>query len=418
MPLVRYNPLSVLRNINLADIEEVKDVMNSIARCLDTTAGAEGRRIAEQALAIVNKTPILRIVQAIENFPEWPLLRMAVERLLETRGRSRLEILGAVSELEHLADEKVLISPTVWPKEYSEALEDFLDLPPLSFSQPSQSSKNGEVVSGLDASSFSKKRVTRSISNQSHRTKSSTKSSLGTSASSYGVEKESAGEKKIDLVTALDTIKPARTPLPDLPDSKVILLKSKPTTPHRKKRPAPTSDEYAVSSAKKSSAITPKRGKTAKACDECRRRKTKCLRDEGEEKCNSCVKMGRECILSSPSPPKSNSRIVAIDSAIEESAKVTTKTETVVGPKTEMKNILHDFGNLKEGKALGIVSDADEEDSGDGVEYSQDAVEASKVVATISDSGDHEYHPNKRVCRPGKKIGAKSVRKVSSIAVE
>lgn len=100
---------------------------------LDTTPGSDAKRAAEQALALLNKGPILRIVRAIERTPDYPLLRMAVERLLECRDRSRLEILGAVSELEHLAEEKVLINPEIYVKEYVEALEEFMELPPLPF---------------------------------------------------------------------------------------------------------------------------------------------------------------------------------------------------------------------------------------------------------------------------------------------
>lgn len=91
------------------------------------------KRIAEQAFATIDKGPIQRIVTAIERNTDYPLLKLAVERLLEARDRSRLEILGAVSEIEHLAEEKVLLNPTVWINKYVEALNRFLELPPLQF---------------------------------------------------------------------------------------------------------------------------------------------------------------------------------------------------------------------------------------------------------------------------------------------
>ena len=176
-PLRRYNPLSVLRNINLADTDEINKTMHYLARCefgkfppsqcspfvqgyqisvqlwnwtvriplceteltfthsgLDKSGNIAGsKRIAEQALATIDKGPIQRIVKAIERNTDYPLLKMAVERLLEARDHSRLEILGAVSEIEHLAEEKVLLNPTVWINEYVEALDRFLELPPLEF---------------------------------------------------------------------------------------------------------------------------------------------------------------------------------------------------------------------------------------------------------------------------------------------
>ncbi|KAL2064004.1 hypothetical protein VTL71DRAFT_4498 [Oculimacula yallundae] len=414
MPLVRYNVRSVLRNINLADIEEIKEMMDSIARCLDTTAGAEAKRIAEKALLVVDSGPIFRIIQAIEHNPEWPLLRMAIERLLKTRNRGRLEILGAVSELEHLAEEKVLISPTAYAKEYSEALEDFLDLPPLPFSQGSQASEEGEANLGPETSS-PKNRVTSSISEQSKPDGLVAISKTGGGKSmSSNVEKKVAGEKRKSIAPSQNIVKPApRKPLPDLPESKVVSLKANPTTPRRKKRSAPVSDEYAVSSPAKSSSISPKRGKSLKACDECRRRKTKCLRDEGNEKCNSCVKMSRDCVLSAASPPKSATKGSILGAALDKKTKT---EEPVEDSKSEMKNILHHFDDLKEGKAFGIVAEADEKNSNDDV----DEVSAAtpEVIAAQSDAEDYDYNPSKRICRPGKKSSSKSVRKASSITAE
>lgn len=175
-PLRRYNPLSVLRNINLGVADEINKTMHYLARCefgiflsqcspfvqdyqisvqlwnrtvriplceteltfthsgLDKSGNIAGsKRIAAQALATIDKGPIQRIVTAIERNTDYPLLKMAVERLLEAKDHSRLEILGAVSEIEHLAEEKVLLNPTVWINEYVEALDRFLELPPIEF---------------------------------------------------------------------------------------------------------------------------------------------------------------------------------------------------------------------------------------------------------------------------------------------
>jgi len=82
-----------------------------------------------------------------------------------------------------------------------------------------------------------------------------------------------------------------------------------------------------------------------------------------------------------------------------------------------MKNILHQFDDLKEGQALGIVSDADDEDSGEGLEEPAEVMEVSKVLPTISDPEDFDYNPKKRG-RPTKKMGAKSIRKPSTLIAE
>lgn len=84
-----------------------------------------------------------------------------------------------------------------------------------------------------------------------------------------------------------------------------------------------------------------------------------------------------------------------------------------------MKSILHHFGDLKEGKALGIVADEDnDEDSSEGTDGLVDVMDVSSVIGIISDPEDFDYNPNKRVCRPGKKGRSRSIRKSSSIAVE
>ncbi|KAH9222255.1 hypothetical protein DL95DRAFT_402229 [Leptodontidium sp. 2 PMI_412] len=413
MPLVRYNALSVLRNINLADSDELNKTMHSIARCLDTTPGSDAKRAAEQALALLNKGPILRIVRAIERTPDYPLLRMAVERLLECRDRSRLEILGAVSELEHLAEEKVLINPEIYVKEYVEALEEFMELPPLPFGKHPTSQHEWLDISRPE-SAPSDDQATPPTTNQSQSEDLTITSS---------VEDSQSDKSRNSSPSDLEIVKPAtaRTPLPNLPSSsKFANMKSKPSTPRRKKATL-LSEEYAISSPPGSSPVTPsKRGKATKACDECRRRKTKCLRDELEGKCTSCAKMGRNCVLSLTSPVKSAVRGSAKRAAIEDLFKGPSNTQAPAA-KTKsvaMKNILHHFGDLKEGKALGIVADEDnDEDSSEGTDGLVDVMDISSVIGIISDPEDFDYNP-KRVCRPGKKGRSRSIRKSSSIAVE
>lgn len=78
-------------------------------------------------------------------------------------------------------------------------------------------------------------------------------------------------------------------------------------------------------------------------------------------------------------------------------------------------DIFTNFGNLKEGKTLGIVADADAEDSLNGTADAMDIVDEVKVA--VSDSEDYDYKPSKRVCRPGKGR-ALSLRKTSAILVE
>ncbi|KAH7369657.1 hypothetical protein BKA65DRAFT_470914 [Rhexocercosporidium sp. MPI-PUGE-AT-0058] len=422
MPLVRYNALSVLRNINLADSDELNDTMHSIARCLDTAPGSEAKRIAENALSLLNKGPILRIVRAIEHNPDYPLLRMAVERLLECRDRTRLEILGAVSELEHLAEEKVLINPMLYTKEYVEALEEFMELPPLLFGKNLTRNKRPtpqEIwhATPTPESSSSDDQATSSTVEQCRSIELAIKSSGKNSQSDKSTNSSSSTP---DIVKPA----PARKPLPDLPNSKAARLEAKPSTPRRKRAipsSVPLSEELAVSSSPPTSPpITPsKRSKATKACDECRRRKIKCLRDELDEKCTSCTKMGRDCVLSSPSPIKSFGRGSVKRATPEDLLKSPTKGQApAMKSKRAMKNILHHFGDLKEGKALGIVSDADDEDSSESVDGVAEMMEVSKVISTMSDPEDFDYNPNKRVCRPGKNGRARSIRKASAIVVE
>ena len=82
-----------------------------------------------------------------------------------------------------------------------------------------------------------------------------------------------------------------------------------------------------------------------------------------------------------------------------------------------MKNILHEFDDLKEGQALGIVSDADDEDSVEGLEEPAEVLEVSKVLPTMWDPEDFDYNPKKRG-RPAKKAGSRATRKQSTLIVE
>ncbi|KAH7382994.1 hypothetical protein BKA64DRAFT_647135 [Cadophora sp. MPI-SDFR-AT-0126] len=375
--LRRYNPLSVLRNINLADADEINKTMHYLARCLDKSGNIAGsKRIAEQALATIDKGPIHRIVTAIERNTDYPLLKMAVERLLEARDRSRLEILGAVSEIEHLAEEKVLINPTIWFNEYIEALDRFLELPPIQFVELSHQKRNSKDEGATTT------RSKRSLSGETVVPQSSEQSKTESMDSSpTAPEIESKPVRKRLPSHANSTL-----PASNLPNSKVPRTKTDPTTPRRKRHVA-ISQKAALSSTPDSISPMPKkRGKSPKACNECRRRKIKCLRDEGDESCVSCLKLGRDCILSPAS--------------------------SVNG----MKNILHEFDDLKEGQALGIVSDADDEDSGEGHEQLVEVMEVSKVLGATSDAEELDYKPKKRVCRPAMKATSKSIRKQSILA--
>ncbi|PVH87811.1 hypothetical protein DL98DRAFT_631984 [Cadophora sp. DSE1049] len=409
-PLRRYNPLSVLRNINLADADEINKTMHYLARCLDKSGNIAGsKRIAEQALATIDKGPIHRIITAIERNTDYPLLKMAVERLLEARDRSRLEILGAVSEIEHLAEEKVLINPTIWFNEYVEALDRFLELPPIQFVEIPRQKRNSKDEGATTT------RSKRSLSGETIVAQSSEQSQTENTDSSPSIpETESKPVRKRLPSHANSTL-----PTSNLSNSKVPRIKPNPSTP-RRKPPVAISQEYALSSTPESTSSTPKkRGKSPKACNECRRRKIKCLRDDGDGSCVSCLKLGRDCILSPPASTKSAVRGSLKRAATEDPIDTPVKKRASIGKsKSTTKNILHDFDDLKEGQALGIVSDADDEDSGEGTEELVEVMEVSKVLPAISDPEDFDYNPNKRVCRPEKKARSKSVRKQSILVAE
>ncbi|KAG4418166.1 hypothetical protein IFR04_008687 [Cadophora malorum] len=409
-PLRRYNPLSVLRNINLADADEINKTMHYLARCLDKSGNIIGsKRIAEQAFATIDKGPIQRIVTAIERNTDYPLLKLAVERLLEARDRSRLEILGAVSEIEHLAEEKVLLNPTVWINKYVEALNRFLELPPLQFVEVPRQKRNSKDEGNTTT------RSKRSLSGETVVAQSSEQSQTeGSPDNSPGSPEAESKPVRKRLPSHANTALPTS----NLPSSKLPRAKVAPGTP-RRKRPVAISQEHALSSTPDSSSPTPKkRGKSPKACNECRRRKIKCLRDEGEDSCVSCSKLGRDCVFSptfSVKPAVRGSvKRAASEDPIDTPVKKRVSTDN---SRTDMKNILHQFDDLKEGQALGIVSDADDEDSGEGLEEPAEVMEVSKVLPTISDPEDFDYNPKKRG-RPTKKMGAKSIRKPSTLIAE
>ncbi|KAK0114655.1 hypothetical protein ONS95_014140 [Cadophora gregata] len=409
-PLRRYNPLSVLRNINLADVDEINKTMHYLARCLDKSGNIAGsRRIAEQAMVMIDKGPVHRIVTAIERNTDYPLLKMAVERLLEARDRSRLEILGAISEIEHLAEEKVLINPTVWFNEYVEALDRFLELPPLQFVElplhkrnskdewsPTTRSKrflSGETVVAQSPEQFN------------------TENSAECSPNNPKIESKPVPKR-------LPSHASANLSISNVPNSKIPRTKASPSTP-RRKRPEPISHEHTLSSTPEATSTTPKkRGKSPKACNECRRRKIKCLKDDGDESCISCFKLGRDCIFSPPSSTKSAVRGSLKRTATEDLVETPVKKRASNGnSKITMKNILHEFDDIKEGQALGIISDADDEDSGRSTEESAEVLEVSKDLPFPSDPEDFEYNPNKRV-RRGRREGSKSIRKQSAPVAE
>lgn len=278
---------------------------------------------------------------------------MAVDRLLQTRNKSRLEILGAVSELEHLAEEKVLMNPTVHFKAYQEALDNFLDLPALPFGEVrwgfvqlrETSLTVYQEARAILAAEIDESATTSSGSSQSdHQVTPTTPEGFHSddTISLPSVEK-SQSKSSTDRKASQNTIKPAapRKPLPSLPNSKVVRTKYRTTNPRKKRTagPVPLSEEYAIPSPPSSSPTTPKRGKATKACDECRRRKTKCLRDEGDDKCNSCLKMGRDCILSTPSPAKSSGRGTVKKVALEDPFTTTTKTAVTTPTKTSTSGV-------------------------------------------------------------------------------
>ncbi len=75
--------------------------------------------------------PIDRILRSIERNPDYPLLRLAIERFIQARDKGQVHLRVAVRELEQLGEEKELLSPVTRLEAYEAAWERFQNLPSI-----------------------------------------------------------------------------------------------------------------------------------------------------------------------------------------------------------------------------------------------------------------------------------------------
>lgn len=109
-PGVRYNNLSILRNINLASIPTMRALMSCLAAIAPSpiTLLSVKTHVESFGLPGTAAGPVYRILCAVKDNEGYDLLKRAVGRFTEGNNGSDVEVMQAVQELEDLAEEMVL----------------------------------------------------------------------------------------------------------------------------------------------------------------------------------------------------------------------------------------------------------------------------------------------------------------------
>jgi hypothetical protein len=130
LKMVRYTNTSVLRRLDLDDIDSLKRVMDTLAVALEhgSTQFQHPKNIGKKLHALEGQWTEA-IIKAINRNIDYPLLESAIVRFCGARMSSLAHIEMAVRELESLGDEDVLIIPESHIKEYTEASKQFEALP-------------------------------------------------------------------------------------------------------------------------------------------------------------------------------------------------------------------------------------------------------------------------------------------------
>lgn len=132
--MVRYNPTSILRNIDLDSVRELRAIMVCIETLVRPPLGPPFVMLTPKdavtfRLAPTSLAPVNRILQSMEhNYHEFPLLGNAIGRFVAAKDRSNEDVRLAGLELEELAMESTLRFPLVHGGEYEVACDRFARL--------------------------------------------------------------------------------------------------------------------------------------------------------------------------------------------------------------------------------------------------------------------------------------------------
>lgn len=132
--MVRYNNLSILRFIDLSSTGEVQELIHALCYYFPTNASQVPPETPPPEVSGHCEAVIIRIVNAINRNPDYPLLRQIIDRFIDpkrykidkwTGGTLETKTEEAVREIEGLISELVFIGPSYRRNGYFEAEERF-----------------------------------------------------------------------------------------------------------------------------------------------------------------------------------------------------------------------------------------------------------------------------------------------------
>ena len=128
--MVRYNNSSVLRRLDLDNVDKLKKVMEILLTAIEThSIGLLDTNATDVDLHSWEREWVKGIFKAVNRNTDYPLLKAAIVRFCGARQESRARLNTAIRELETLAHEDVLMVPETHIEEYMEALRRFEALP-------------------------------------------------------------------------------------------------------------------------------------------------------------------------------------------------------------------------------------------------------------------------------------------------
>lgn len=127
---MRYNNSSILRRLDLDDIDSVKRVAKAIDIALkQRSTNLQHHRPTGIHFEGLENAWVDAVLSSIERNANYPLLERAMVRFSAAGLKSRAHLEEAIIELEGLADEGVLITPEAHIDDYIDALKRFEALP-------------------------------------------------------------------------------------------------------------------------------------------------------------------------------------------------------------------------------------------------------------------------------------------------
>ncbi|KAK7733685.1 hypothetical protein SLS53_008152 [Cytospora paraplurivora] len=144
------------------------------------------------------------------------------------------------------------------------------------------------------------------------------------------------------------------------------------------------------------SAIANKPVRNSQVCTDCRRRKIKCVRTEGTDKCENCVKRDIDCIFATAAPKK----FTASHATMARGSRATAakKAGRKAGKKVAGKRVAQKKGKGRAQAKAPQAQEHEEEDGGGGDEsHDSDAsVDDAAVAAAVDETvavGRNPFHP-------------------------